>query len=56
MDNVPNVVVDPRPAEQPEHCGDRRRFIVWAIMAGFAQPERMTDAIVAELEQEARDE
>jgi hypothetical protein len=28
--------------DELEHCSDRRRFLVWAVMAGFAQPERIT--------------
>ena len=42
-----------RVEDDPEHRGDRRRFLVWAIMAGFAQPERMTERILAEIEHEA---
>ena len=40
-------------AEQPEHNGDRRRFLVWAVLGGFAKPERLTERIVAEVESEA---
>jgi hypothetical protein len=40
--------------EAPEHRGDRRRFLVWAVLAGFAEPDRLTERIVAEIEQEAR--
>lgn len=38
---------------EPEHRGDRRRFLVWAVLCGFAKPERLTERIVAELEEEA---
>jgi hypothetical protein len=44
----------PAPAV-PEHCRDRRRFLVWAVLSGFAPPERMTERIVAEIEREARE-
>ena len=36
--------------EAPEHRCDRRRFLVWALMAGYVKPERMTERIVAEIE------
>jgi hypothetical protein len=39
--------------EQPEHHNERRRFLVWAVLAGFAKPERLTERIVAEVENEA---
>jgi hypothetical protein len=29
----------------------RRRFIVWATMCGYVKPERLTERIVAELEE-----
>ncbi|HEV2037112.1 MAG TPA: hypothetical protein VGQ96_00785 [Candidatus Eremiobacteraceae bacterium] len=29
----------------------RRRFCVWAVLAGFAPPERLTERIIAELEE-----
>lgn len=31
---------------------DRRRFLIWALMAGYVKPERLTERIVAELEEE----
>ena len=43
----------PRVDEQPEHHGDRRRFLVWACMLGVVKPERVVERIVAELETEA---
>ena len=39
--------------ELPEHGGERRRFLCWAVMCGFAKPERLTERIVAEIESEA---
>ena len=39
--------------EEPEHRGDRRRFLMWALMAGFVKPERVTERVVAELQREA---
>ena len=39
--------------EEPEHCGDRRRFLVWAVLCGFAPPERLADRIVADVEAES---
>jgi len=44
--------VDAEP-EQPEHNGDRRRFLVWALMLGAIPPERVVERIVAEVEGEA---
>ena len=41
------------PSEQPEHNGDRRRFLVWALMLGAVPPERVVERIVAEVESEA---
>jgi hypothetical protein len=35
--------------DEPEHRGDRRRFLIWACMAGFVKPERVTERIVAEV-------
>jgi len=40
--------------DDPEHRGDRRRFLVWATMAGFAKPERLTERIVADVEEQTR--
>lgn len=36
--------------DEPEHRGDRRRFLIWALMLGAAPPERLTERIVAEIE------
>ena len=41
------------PNEPPEHGGQRRRFIVWAVLCGFAKPERLTEAVVREIEAES---
>jgi hypothetical protein len=41
------------PHEGPEHNGDRRRFLIFALMAGLVPPERVTERIVAEIEKEA---
>lgn len=37
---------------EPEHRGDRRRFLVWACMAGFVGPERVVERILQDLERE----
>ena len=39
--------------EQPEHNGDRRRFLVWALMLGAVPPERVVERVIAEIAQEA---
>ncbi len=39
--------------EVPEHRGDRRRFLVWSLMAGFVPPERVTERVIDELRREA---
>jgi len=44
-----------KPPEQPEHRNDRRRFLIWACMAGLVKPDRVTEQILQELEQETRD-
>jgi len=36
--------------ELPEHNGDRKRFLIWAAMAGFIPPERVVERIVADVE------
>ncbi len=46
--------VDDDRAEPPEHNGERRRFLCWALMLGAIPPERLTERIVAELEREER--
>ena len=43
----------PKQPEQPEHGNDRRRFIAWDVMCGFANPERLTERIVAEVDRDA---
>jgi hypothetical protein len=35
---------------QPEYRSSRRRFLIYAVMAGFAPPERLTERIIAEIE------
>ena len=35
---------------QPEHRSERRRFLIWACMAGLVQPERVTERILAEID------
>lgn len=40
-------------AEQAEHNGERRRFLIWACMLGATPPQRVVDRIVAEVEAEA---
>lgn len=37
--------------EAPEHNGERRRFLVWALMVGAVRPEAVTERIVAEIEE-----
>jgi hypothetical protein len=44
----------PLPQEPPEHRNDRRRFLIWALMAGYTKPERVVERIVSELEEETR--
>ena len=36
--------------ERPEHHGDRRRFLIWALMLGAVKPERVVERVVAEIE------
>jgi hypothetical protein len=31
--------------------GNRRRFLIWAAMAGFVGPERVTERILADLDE-----
>ena len=38
--------------EEPEHRGERRRFIVWCAMCGYIGPERLSERILAELADE----
>lgn len=49
----PTAANDSVQREPPEHRGERRRFIAWAVLAGFARPESMTAAVLAEIEFEA---
>jgi len=36
--------------DEPEHRGDRRRFLVWALMLGYTKPAVVVERIVGELE------
>ena len=45
------VVVD-TDVELPEHNNDRRRFLVWALMLGAIEPERVVERVLEEVEQE----
>ena len=45
--------VDDDQSEPPEHNGERRRFLCWALMLGAIPPERLTERIVAEVEHDA---
>ena len=38
--------------EQPEHRSDRRRFVIFALMAGLVPTERVTERILAEVAEE----
>jgi hypothetical protein len=48
------ALVDQADVEEPEHHNDRRRFLVWALMAGLVPPERVVERIVAEVDEVAR--
>lgn len=48
VDTTPAKVTPQR--EAPEYHCSRRRFLVWAVMAGYVKPERMTERVVAEIE------
>ena len=37
-------------AALPQQFRNRRAFVVWAVSAGFASPNRLTEAVVAEIE------
>ena len=41
--------------ETPEHRNERRRFLIFALMAGLVPPERVTERIVSEIEQQQQD-
>lgn len=43
------------PGEEPEHRNDRRRFLVWALMAGLVPPERVTERILQDVAGEGRE-
>jgi hypothetical protein len=48
-------MVAPAAREEPEYGNSRRRFLIYACMAGFCPPERVVERVLAEL-QEAGDE
>lgn len=39
--------------EEPEHRGERRRFIVWAAMCGYVSPDRLAERVLQDLADEA---
>jgi hypothetical protein len=46
----PGDVEAARPAsEEPEHRGDRRRFLIWAAMLGIVPPERVVERVIADV-------
>ena len=44
--------VDQKPTI-PEYGNSRRRFLIYAVMCGFAPPQRAVERIVAEIEEQA---
>jgi hypothetical protein len=38
--------------EVPEHRNNRRRFLIYALMAGLVPPERVVERVVAEVDEE----
>ena len=48
----PSALPEPGDGEQPEHRNDRRRFLIFALMAGLVKTETVTARIVAEVELE----
>ena len=48
---APRERTEPEP-EPPAQFTSRRRFIVWAVLAGLAKPERLTEEIVREIRAE----
>jgi hypothetical protein len=44
--------VDQKPTI-PEYGSSRRRFLIYAVMCGFAPPQRAVERIVAEIEEQA---
>ena len=38
---------------EPEHGGDRRRFVIWSLMLGFIPPQRVVECVLADLAEEA---
>jgi len=41
---------------EPEHRGDRRRFLIFALMAGLIPPERVTERVIADAERAATEQ
>jgi len=39
-------------ADSTNPFADRRKFLIWACMAGFVGPERVVERILAEIEAE----
>ena len=50
------VAADAAQPEQPEHDGDKRKFLIWACMLGAILPQRVVERVVAEVEREAETE
>ena len=44
-----HVETDDAEPEAPEHNGERRRFLCWAVMCGFAKPERLTERVLQDV-------
>jgi hypothetical protein len=51
-DNLPHQSASPQVGEGA--FSSRRRFLIWACMAGFVGPERVTERILAELDEVPR--
>jgi hypothetical protein len=45
---VPAAAI-PAPPPTPEFCSSRRRFLVAAVMLGWAPPERLTERVLGEI-------
>lgn len=50
--NVTHEEANAQPAEGA--FSSRRRFLIWACMAGFVGPERVTERILSELDEVPR--
>jgi hypothetical protein len=40
-------------AEAPEHRSERRRFLIWALMAGLIPPERVVERVLDDVAHQA---